>query len=104
MSLPRYEQKTKETPHVQTRHDIRCSWYPRTRFGRSLCAIPWARSIVDLLNKELNTVLNMPEVREQLARQSMESAGGSPEDLDKILKDQLLVWQKALNSAGIKPE
>jgi tripartite-type tricarboxylate transporter receptor subunit TctC len=62
------------------------------------------RPIVDLLNKELNTVLNMPDVREQLARQSMESAGGSPEDLDKILKDQLVVWQKALNSAGIKPE
>jgi len=49
-------------------------------------------------------VLNMPDVREQLARQSMESAGGSPEDLDKILKEQLVVWQKALNSAGIKPE
>jgi tripartite-type tricarboxylate transporter receptor subunit TctC len=62
------------------------------------------RPIVDLLNKELNTVLNMPEVREQLARQSMESASGSPEDLDKILKEQLVVWQKALNSAGIKPE
>jgi tripartite-type tricarboxylate transporter receptor subunit TctC len=46
----------------------------------------------------------MPDVREQLARQSMDSAGGSPEDLEKILKDQLVVWQKALASAGIKPE
>jgi tripartite-type tricarboxylate transporter receptor subunit TctC len=46
----------------------------------------------------------MPEVREQLERQSMESAGGSPEDLDAILKDQLVVWQKALDSAGIKSE
>lgn len=60
--------------------------------------------IVDLLNRELNAVLNMPDVREQLERQSMKGAGGSPEDLDAILKDQLVVWQKALNSAGIKPE
>jgi tripartite-type tricarboxylate transporter receptor subunit TctC len=62
------------------------------------------RLIVDLLNKELNAVLNMPDVREQLERQSMKAAGGSPEDLDAILKDQLVVWQKALDSAGIKSE
>jgi tripartite-type tricarboxylate transporter receptor subunit TctC len=62
------------------------------------------RPIVDLLNKELNAVLKMPEVREQLERQSMESAGGSPEELDTILKDQLGIWQKALSNAGIKPE
>jgi tripartite-type tricarboxylate transporter receptor subunit TctC len=60
--------------------------------------------IVALLNRELNAVLNMPDVREQLERQSMKGAGGSPVDLDAILKDQLVVWQKALNSAGIKPE
>ena len=62
------------------------------------------RPIVDLLNKELNAVLKMPEVREQLERQSMESAAGSPEDLDVILKDQLETWRKALATAGIKAE
>jgi len=62
------------------------------------------RPIVALLNKELNAVLKMPEVREQLERQSMESAAGSPEDLDVILKDQLETWRKALATAGIKAE
>ena len=62
------------------------------------------KPIVTLLNRELNMVLQMPEVREQLERQSMESAGGSPEELDAILKDQLVTWRKALDSAGIRPE
>jgi chemotaxis protein MotB len=61
------------------------------------------KKIVEQADKENFDKLEK-EVREQLERQSMESAGGSPEDLDTILKDQLVVWQKALNSAGIKPE
>ena len=63
-----------------------------------------SKPIVDLLNRELNTVLQMPEVREQLERQAMEINAGSPQELDAILKDQLVTWRKALDSAGIKPE
>jgi tripartite-type tricarboxylate transporter receptor subunit TctC len=62
------------------------------------------RPIVNRLNLELNAVLKLTEVREQLERQSMESAAGSPEELDAILKDQLDIWRNALDSAGIKPE
>ncbi|MEI7571076.1 MAG: tripartite tricarboxylate transporter substrate binding protein, partial [Alcaligenaceae bacterium] len=63
-----------------------------------------SKPIVDLLNRELNAVLQMPEVREQLERQALEINAGSPGELDTILKDQLVTWRKALDSAGIKPE
>jgi tripartite-type tricarboxylate transporter receptor subunit TctC len=60
--------------------------------------------IVAQLNRELNAVLQLTDVREQLERQAMEINAGSPAELDIILKDQLTTWRKALDSAGIKPE
>lgn len=62
------------------------------------------KDIVDRLNKELNAVLEMPEVRAQLERQAMEINPSTPEGLDTILKDQLVTWRNALSGAGIKPE
>lgn len=62
------------------------------------------RDIVDRLNRELNAVLQMPEVRQQIERQAMEINVSTPEELDAILKDQLVTWRTALSGAGIKPE
>ena len=62
------------------------------------------RDIVDRLNKDLNAVLQMPDVRAQIERQAMEINGSTPEGLDAILKDQLVTWRNALSGAGIKPQ
>lgn len=62
------------------------------------------REIVDRLNRELNAVLQMPDVRTQIERQAMEISDSTPEGLDAILKDQLVTWRNALSGAGIQPE
>jgi len=62
------------------------------------------KEIVAQLNRELNAVLKLPEVREKIERQGLEISGGTPEELGAILKEQLEVWRRALREVGIQPE
>ena len=47
------------------------------------------RAIVDKLNAELARILQLPEIREQLAREGSEAAGGSPEQLAKHISTEI---------------
>jgi len=60
--------------------------------------------IVARLNRELNAVLQIPELREKLAGQGIEITGGSPEALRAELEDEIAKWGKVIADAGIKPE
>ena len=47
------------------------------------------RSIVDKLNSEIARILQLPETREQLAREGSELALGTPEQLGKHLTSEI---------------
>lgn len=61
-------------------------------------------AIVAKLNREFNTVLQLSEVRESLARQGMTPAGGRPERLGELLKLELARWSRVVSAAGIKAD
>jgi tripartite-type tricarboxylate transporter receptor subunit TctC len=54
-------------------------------------------------NKEINTILQLPDVKERMAGAGMEPAGGSPERFREVLKRDVAKWQKVVKIAGIKP-
>jgi tripartite-type tricarboxylate transporter receptor subunit TctC len=60
--------------------------------------------IVGKVNHELNAVLAKPEVREQIARQSFEVQGSTPEELATFTKEQLELWKIAVKESGIAPD
>src|SRR5690606_41193449 len=45
--------------------------------------------IVQRMNREINAVLAMPEVKQKLNAQYMEPIGGSPQDLAKFMQQEL---------------
>jgi tripartite-type tricarboxylate transporter receptor subunit TctC len=61
------------------------------------------RAIVDRLNKELVHALNVPEVKEALLRNGLESAPGSPEAFGAYIKSEYRKWGKLIAEAGIAP-
>jgi tripartite-type tricarboxylate transporter receptor subunit TctC len=61
------------------------------------------KPIVTRWNAELNRILQLPEMRERLAGDSMEVAGGSPERFFELLKRDVAKWRKVVKAAGIKP-
>jgi tripartite-type tricarboxylate transporter receptor subunit TctC len=60
--------------------------------------------IVDRMNKEIDEALALPEVREKLASQYMEPVGGTPEDLRKFMRRELIVMTPVIKRSGATSE
>ncbi len=63
-----------------------------------------SRAVVDRLNQAFNEVLAMPEIREKLLQQGAEAVGGTPEELGRVVTEELPKWQKLVRDAGIKAD
>jgi len=60
--------------------------------------------LVERINRELNAVLQRPEVRERFANSGLQITGGTPEDFAAILRRDYDKYGAALRAAGVKPE
>ena len=62
------------------------------------------RTLVQRLNRELNAVLQQPDVRQRLENSGLQITGGPAEDFAAILKRDYDKYGAALHAAGVKPE
>ena len=62
------------------------------------------RAIVQRLNQEINTVLQMRDIQERFAAGGSTVTGGTPEEFRDYLKSELAKFQKLVKEAGIKGE
>ncbi len=62
------------------------------------------RGIVERVNRELNAVLENPEVRQRFASSGLQITGGPPEDFAAVLRRDYDKYGSALRAAGVKPE
>lgn len=61
------------------------------------------RAIVERLNREFVRALNVPESREALLRQGLETAPGTPEAFGAYMKSEYRKWGKLIVESGIVP-
>ena len=59
-------------------------------------------AIVERLNKELNFVLALPEVKERLSKDGVEPAGSTPQQLQAIVQNEKNTWAKVIRQSNIK--
>ncbi len=62
------------------------------------------REIIALLNREVNAVLQMPDLREKLAAQGIETLTATPEQMAEMIRNDLERWGKVIREAGIKAD
>jgi tripartite-type tricarboxylate transporter receptor subunit TctC len=62
------------------------------------------RVITERLSREVNAVLERPEVREQLDKQAFEAKGSTPEVLASHVKEQIGAYSVVARDAGIQPD
>jgi tripartite-type tricarboxylate transporter receptor subunit TctC len=60
--------------------------------------------IIALINREVNAVLLLPDVRDKLAEQGIEASGSTSEALASIVKNEIGKWAKVIKDGNIKPE
>ena len=59
------------------------------------------RAIVDRLNKDLNSVLGSPEMRQKLAEQGAETIGGPPEAFAEHIRAEREKWSRLVRTNNI---
>ena len=61
-------------------------------------------AIVARMQRELARVVQLPEVRQRLLEQGADPVGSSPEELERIVKNELKSWSAVIRAAGIRLE
>lgn len=61
-------------------------------------------AIVQRLNSEIIAVLNAPQLAEQLKSQGIEPEPGSPAELARYVREEIVRFQNLVNTIGLKPE
>jgi tripartite-type tricarboxylate transporter receptor subunit TctC len=74
------------------------SWYTL------LAPVATPRSITEKLSAELTRILALPDVRDQLARQALETEPMMHAAFTRFLEEEIVKWGKVVRAAGIKPE
>jgi len=62
------------------------------------------RPIVDRVNAEMNKALKAKDMEEKLAADGVSAAGGTPEQFASLIKRDIEVWRKVIQTSGVKPE
>ncbi|WP_028604418.1 Bug family tripartite tricarboxylate transporter substrate binding protein [Ottowia thiooxydans] len=62
------------------------------------------KDIVNKINKDVLTVLNQPEFREDMAKRGYEIPTRSPEEFANVIQDEVKATGEMVKAAGLKPE
>jgi tripartite-type tricarboxylate transporter receptor subunit TctC len=62
------------------------------------------RAIVDKLNREVNRILGLPDVKARLDQLGLEVEGGTPEAFDKFVKGEVVKIERLIKAGYLKPE
>ena len=60
------------------------------------------KPIIGELNREINRIMALPDVKERLTRDGVDPAGSTPEALAAIVQKEKKVWTKVIKEANIK--
>jgi tripartite-type tricarboxylate transporter receptor subunit TctC len=63
-----------------------------------------SQPLVARINREINTILNVPETHEQLSMQGADPRTLTPEQFAATMASDLKKWAKVVASAGLKPQ
>ena len=62
------------------------------------------KAIIDKVNKDLQTVIDMPDMREREAQLGYRFIGGSPQVLAKHLKSEIAKWDALAKKGAFGPK
>jgi tripartite-type tricarboxylate transporter receptor subunit TctC len=91
-------------PEIPTVAESGLPGYEATAWQGVLAPAGTPREVIVRLNTELVRVINLPEVRKQLAEQGYEPAGNTPEQFAEYIKTEIAKWTRVIKAAGLKAE
>jgi len=62
------------------------------------------RRIINLLSREVGRILELGDIKERIANQGAAARPSTPEEFDKLVRDEITTRRKVWKAAGVKPE
>ena len=88
-------------PDAPTMLEAKLEQIPITPWGGLFGPAKMPREIVDRLAREMAVVLARPDVREQFGRLAFEPRSSSPQELAKVLAEQLAAYRRVARAVGL---
>ncbi len=90
------------TPDVPTVTEAGVPGYETTIWLGLMAPAGTPRAVLEKLNREVNRIVNSPEVRETWAKQGAQPMGMSIDQFDKFLREDITKWAKVVKLSGAK--
>jgi tripartite-type tricarboxylate transporter receptor subunit TctC len=89
-------------PDVPTVAESGVTGYQASSWNAIAAPAKTPRPVIDRLNKEIQTVLAMPEVKEKLQGMGVTARGSSPEAMRQLLVSDVEKWRKVIETSRIE--
>ena len=96
--------RSPELPGVPTVDEAGVPGYELSPWYGLLAPAGTPREVVVRLGEEVSRVVRAPEMKEKLAVQGAEVAGGSPEEFAALIRADTSTWSRVVRDAGIRIE
>ena len=91
-------------PELPTIAEAGVPGYEATLWNGLLAPTGTSKEIIGRLHREVTAVLNLPDIRERLAREGSEVVASSPDELAAHMRAEMMKWAQIVKSAGIRSE
>jgi tripartite-type tricarboxylate transporter receptor subunit TctC len=96
--------RTGAAPDVPTIAEAGVPGYEAVQWYGMVAPANTPRGVIARLNREMVTILQMPDVKEKFATDGADAGGSTPDEFGRYIKSETEKWQKVAKAAGIKPE
>ena len=96
--------RSKAMPELPTMAEAGVAGYEVAAMASIAAPAQTPKAIVSRLNRDVNRILEMPEVRTKLAEQGAEPVGGSPEHVIRFIRDDIAKWSQLADKIGLRTE
>ena len=93
--------RSKALPDVPTVAESGVPGYESLSWSGIAVAAGTPKAVIEKLNRDLNTVLAMPDMRQKIEEQGAEVIGGAPEVFSKHIAAEREKWSRVIKTANI---
>ena len=97
-------QRSDALPDIPTMIESGVAGYTAVTWNGILAPAGTPPEIIEKLNKTIGQVLASPEMLQRYASIGTTVLTGSPEDFAKLIRDETVKWQRAIQASGLKAE
>jgi tripartite-type tricarboxylate transporter receptor subunit TctC len=97
-------ERTALLPDLPSLHEAGITNYDITSWAGLFAPAGTPKEVVGRLNQEVRKIIGTPEVKARMADAGFDAFSSTPEELDRFVQEQLVLWTRLIKDAGIEAQ